>query len=465
MLGALGAHTGATLLLTTPELSGRAGAAAGAGVRSVVVAGDDGPAAEPVDVAPEDVAYLQATSGSTGGARAVALTHAALLASLRLQERLLPFGPEAVLVSWLALSHDMGFVAPVLQPLFSATRTVLLSPLAFLVRPARWLEAITRHRGTIAGGPNFGYELVARRTTFDERERLDLSSWRCAVNGAEPIDPATLERFSRAFAPVGFRDAAFTAAYGLAEATSTVTTGAVDAPPVLVAADAERLREGVLEPVDPGAPGARVLVGNGTTDEDHELRIAGPDGAPLEPGRIGELWVRGPAVAAAYGDGATDGFGAVAADGSDGWLRTGDEAVVHDGELLVTGRAKDVIIVRGRNHAPHDVERSARAAHPDLEEGLAAAFGVPDALLGEAVVVAVEAARGSAAPVAELAAAVRARVAEEHGLEVATVVVLAPAALPRTSSGKVRRRPIAEAFAGGTLEHVLGRDDRRSEGA
>ncbi|HSK80382.1 MAG TPA: AMP-binding protein, partial [Thermoanaerobaculia bacterium] len=329
----------------------------------------------------------------------------------------------------------------------------------FLQRPARWLEAISRYRATTSGGPNFAYELCVRKVGEAEREGLDLSSWRVAFNGAEPVRAGTLRRFAETFAPCGFSATAFRPCYGLAEATLLVSGWRPEGEPRVLAVDAEALER--HDVVDGDAVRSRELVGCGAAMQT-VLAVDPESGERCAPGRVGEVWVAGPSVAQGYWErpeetAAT--FGARLADGTGPFLRTGDLGFVSEGEVFLTGRLKDLIILRGRNHYPQDLELTAEKSHAALRAGGGAAFAV-DAAGEERLVIVHEVDRharaGLDAGKAEaIAAAVRRAVAEEHEVSVAEVVLIGPETLPRTSSGKVRRRACRELYLEGGLR-VLG---------
>jgi acyl-CoA synthetase (AMP-forming)/AMP-acid ligase II/acyl carrier protein len=359
-----------------------------------------------------------------------------------------------VVVGWLPLYHDMGLIGNVLQPLYVGARAVLLSPLTFLQRPALWLAAVARYRATTSGGPNFAYDLCARKVGEEEKAGLDLSSWSVAFNGAEPVRAETVERFAAAFAPCGFRRAAFFPCYGLAEATLFVTGGAPGAGPVIRPVDAAALERHQVADAPPGAPG-RALVGCGRAAAGQAVRIVDPEsGAPCAPGRVGEVWVAGPSVAAGYWgrpEETARTFGARLA-GEGPFLRTGDLGFLADGELFVTGRRKDLIILRGRNHYPQDLERTAEASHPALRPGCGAAFGVDRD--GEERLVILQEVERSAADPAGIADAVRRAVAGEHEVAVEEVVLVRSGTVLKTSSGKVRRAACRAAYLAGELAVV-----------
>ncbi len=409
----------------------------------------------------DTLAFLQYTSGSTALPKGVMVTHGNLLHNEETIQAAFEVTPESVIVGWLPLYHDMGLIGNVLQPLYSGARCVLMSPLAFLQRPARWLRAISRCRATTSGGPNFAYELCLRKVPPAERLGLDLSSWRVAFNGAEPVRAETLERFAAAFSPCGFRREAFYPCYGLAEATLFVTGGAVAAPPVVEsfkAADLERDRAVPVQPLDPAA---RRLAGCGVAGAGQEVVIAGAGGRPCPPGAVGEIWVAGPSVAAGYwGRPAetAEAFAAAlapeaAAAPRGPFLRTGDLGFLHGGELFVTGRLKDLVILRGRNHYPQDLELTAERSHPALRPGGGAAFSV-DLEGEERLVVVHELDRHGKGAAPAAAEAVRQAIAEEHEAQVHEVVLIETGALPKTSSGKVQRHACRAAYLAGELAAV-----------
>jgi amino acid adenylation domain-containing protein len=421
---------------------------------------------------PDAVAFLQYTSGSTATPRGVQVTHRSLLANERAIERAFDQSEDSVVVGWLPVYHDMGLIGNVLQPLWSGGSCVLMSPAAFLQRPRRWLEAIHRYRATTSGGPDSAYGLTLRKVPAEDRAGLDLSTWRVAFDGSEPVRAETLERFAEAFRPQGFRREAFLPCYGLAEATLFVSgAGAGEGARVrrLGAADLERGR-GVLAPPDFGPGAARRLVGCGGPGLGVEVAVVDPERrVRRRAGEVGEVWVAGEGVAAGYfrrPEETAATFGARLADGSGGgpFLRTGDLGFLsEEGELFVTGRSKDLIIVRGRNLYPQDVERTAEAAHPAVSPAGAAAFPVEED--GEerlAVVFELERRRegeaGAAVP------AVRRAVAAEHEAAVAAALAIAAGELPRTSSGKVRRGECRRRFLAGAFRSLAASPEERLAG-
>ncbi|MEM6457511.1 MAG: fatty acyl-AMP ligase, partial [Acidobacteriota bacterium] len=312
----------------------------------------------------DSLAFLQYTSGSTSLPRGVRVAHRHLLHNAEAIRRGFSQDADKVVVSWLPLYHDMGLIGNVLQPLYTGARTVLMASASFLQKPARWLRAISRYRANASGGPNFAYALCAERIDEATKATLDLSSWQVAFNGAEPVRADTLERFADAFAACGFQRAAFRPCYGLAEGTLLVTTGTIGTPPPVVRVDADALADDRVAPIadagsdadrDASARSRRDLVGCGRAWHEQIVRIVDPVTCrPCSADGVGEIWVAGGSVAGGYWNRPDDSealFRARLADDPDAgpFLRTGDLGFLHDGELYVTGRRKDLLIVRGRN--------------------------------------------------------------------------------------------------------------------
>jgi amino acid adenylation domain-containing protein/non-ribosomal peptide synthase protein (TIGR01720 family) len=410
------------------------------------------------DLSQTTLALLQYTSGSTAAPKGVMLTHANLLHNSVLIQRCFAHSPQSCGVIWLPPYHDMGLIGGIIQPLYAGFPVVLMSPLAFLQRPLRWLQAISRYGATTSGGPNFAYDLCMRKTTSEQRAALDLSSWRAAFNGAEPIRPETLARFADAFAASGFRHEAFYPCYGLAEATLIVSGGQAGDPPVVRAFAGAALARNQAIIADAPGDDVRVLVGCGRSQPDQPIIIVDPDsGVRCASDQVGEIWLAGPSIAAGYWarpDETAQTFGAMLADGARPFLRTGDLGFVHEGELFVTGRLKDLIIIRGRNLYPQDIELAAERSHPMLRPGGGAAFAVEVA--GEERLVVVQEIERSAREVnvTELTSAIRRTVAEQHETQVYAVALIAPGSIPKTSSGKIQRHVCRAHFQAGELELI-----------
>jgi len=395
----------------------------------------------------EEIAFLQYTSGSTGDPKGVVLTHANLLANIRSIIAGLEVTPDDVVVSWLPLYHDMGLIGAWMAPLYFGAPVVVMSPLAFLSRPERWLRAIDRHRGTISPAPNFAYELCVRKIPDKSSEGLDLSSWRAALNGAEPVLPSTLERFAARFAPCGFRREALLPVYGLAEASL-----AISAPRAGTGYKVDRIERDAFEsdscaipaPSDNGA--ALQFVSAGKPLQDVEVRIVTDDGRNVEERVEGRLWFKSPSATSGYfrNPAATRGLMR-----EDGWLDSGDRAYLADGEIYITGRAKDVIIKAGRNLYPHEIEETVGRV-PGVRAGCVVAFGAPDPRSGtERLVVAAEA--QNLVDAKRITAEIRREMIQAMGVPPDAVELLPPRSIPKTSSGKLRRGETRKLFLDGKL--------------
>ncbi|QRK08317.1 AMP-binding protein [Archangium violaceum] len=423
----------------------------------------------------ETVAFLQYTSGSTGAPKGVMVSHRNLLHNSELLKRGMADAEESIHVGWLPLFHDMGLIAMMLQSLYRGRPGVLMPPAAFLQAPIRWLRALSHYRATITGAPNFAYDLCVRRTTPEQRAGLDLSHLRIAFNGAEPIRLQTLERFAETFAPYGFRKEAFYPCYGLAESTVFVAGGLAAEPPVVEWVDGAALEQHEVRPVPSVHLEAHPLVGCGRAWMDQRFLVVDPRTLePCSPGAVGELWVRGPSVAQGYWNRpreTEETFGARLAGSAEGpFLRTGDLAFLRGEELFITGRLKDLIIIRGRNHYPQDIELAAEESHPALRRGCSAAFPVD--VEGEerlALVLEVEKGSQEKLPAPEVMARIREAVLARHELQVHAIALIRTGTIPKTSSGKIQRRACRAGLLNGTLEVLAqwreGTDATKSSGS
>jgi fatty-acyl-CoA synthase len=393
-----------------------------------------------VQVAAEDLALIQFSSGTTHEPKPVALTHANVLSTLAsIRGHLDEGSPRRVGVTWLPLYHDMGLIGNLLLAFHGQGRLVLLPPEMFLAVPAAWLRAISRHQATSSAAPNFAFGFCLNRIRDEELEGVDLSSWSVCLNGAEAISAEVLRRFSDRFARWGFRASSITPGYGMSEASLGLTFKPPGHSYRVLGVDAAKLAlEGVVE------PGSKELVSVGRPLAGVEVEIRDDDGVPLPPGRAGHVVVRGPSIMAGY-LGRTDLTEQVL---HDGWLESGDLGFVHDDELFLCGRHKEIVIVRGANHAPEDFEEALDGL-PGVRPGCAVAVGfVPAGEDDEALAMLVETTSDASSTLAQEVAS---RVQERTRIRPAQVELLAPGTLPRTSSGKLRRREARAQWLAGTL--------------
>lgn len=417
----------------------------------------------PPAIESDTLAFLQYTSGSTAVPKGVMVSHHNLLQNEALIQRAFEITPDDVGVSWLPLYHDMGLIGTVLQPIYTGFHCVLMSPLDFLQKPVRWLQAITRYQATLSGGPNFAYDLCARKINPEQRAALDLRSWRVALNGAEPIRPDTIEQFSTTFASVGFRPQTFFPCYGLAEATLFVSGGPVSTPPVQRHLQAASLETKLAIPASQDDENTRLLVGCGKIWPEQHVVIVHPETkTACSSDQIGEVWIAGSSVAHGYWqkpDASAHTFGAYLADTGEGpFLRTGDLGFLQDRELFIVSRLKDLIIIRGRNHAPQDIELTVEKSHPALRQGCGVAFSVEVASEERLVIVQEVKRQYRDVDVTTAVNAIRQAVAEHHELQIHELVLLKPGGVPKTSSGKLQRRACRGDYLDGNLEKVIAHD-------
>jgi acyl-CoA synthetase (AMP-forming)/AMP-acid ligase II/alkylation response protein AidB-like acyl-CoA dehydrogenase/acyl carrier protein len=431
------------------------------------------PAALPV-ITPAMTAFLQYTSGSTSLPKGVEVTHGNLAANAAAIHTGFGFEPASVMVSWLPLFHDMGLIGSIIAPMYTGFHAVLMAPAAFLKNPAMWLDAVTRYRGTCAGSPNFGWDYCVRKMAPAVRARFDLSTLTVAYNGAEPVRATTLRAFVDAFAPCGMRATAFFPCYGMAETTLFVSGGPIDRAPRVRIVSKSLLEGNQVRDAAPGSTDAREVVSSGIVAPSNQVVIVDPESLrPTGRGRVGEVWVAGPSVARGYWQRPVEtaaAFGHHLANGAGPFLRTGDLGFMQDGELFITGRLKDLVIVNGRNVYPQDVEEVIEGAIDFIAPNMCAAFSV-DIDGQERLAIVAEANRslaraaqnhdgtGSAIDTVLVRTELAARnictlIAQQFDVPVASLVFVRPGSFPRTTSGKVQRARCKELALAGELEVV-----------
>jgi amino acid adenylation domain-containing protein len=407
----------------------------------------------------DTLAFLQYTSGSTGTPKGVMISHGNLLHNADTTYQFMEHSAESKFVTWLPMYHDMGLIGGILQPLYGGFPCIIMPPASFLQRPYRWLQAISKYQGTTSGGPNFAYDLCVQKITPEQKATLDLSSWSVAFNGAEPIRHDTLERFAVAFAECGFRKEAFYPCYGMAETTLMVSGVQKATSPIVKAIQKSALESNRVVESSVEDDNVYHFVSCGRVIPEQKVVIANPETLKsCQPGEIGEIWVSGLSVGQGYWnreEETEETFHAYLSDTGEGpFLRTGDLGFLQNGELFITGRAKDLIIIRGRNLYPQDIELTAESSHPSLRPGANAAFTVE--VSNEEKLVVVQELEFRAKPNLEkVASAIRQAVTEEHEVQVYAVVLIKPGSIPKTSSGKIQRRATHAQYQNGELNVVV----------
>lgn len=411
---------------------------------------------KPTSIAGESIAFLQYTSGSTSKPKGVMVTHANLLHNSEMIRVAFEFDVNSRLAFWLPPYHDMGLIGGIISPLFAGGTTALMSPFDFLKRPMSWLEMIAKSRSDVTGAPNFAFDLAVRKSTPEQRAALDLSCLTLAFNAAEPIRAETMDAFADTFAVSGFERRSLYACFGLAETTLLATGTRRHTEPRQLRVDGDALERGRV--VFSDRDGARRLVSLGTAPIAGSVAIVDPQSLrALGEGEVGEIWLKSDSVARGYWDNAeatAQSFGAVTASGEGPYLRTGDLGFVDGGELFFVSRIKDIIILRGRNHYPHDIERAVEGAHPALRPGCGVVFGVDrdgEEKLG--ITWEVEASKMRAGS-DEVIAAIKRAAADKEGVFADTVVLIEAKTLPKTSSGKLQRKQTKQEYEAGELSLV-----------
>ncbi len=413
----------------------------------------------------ESLAFLQYTSGSTGNPKGVVVSHANLLHNLALIHKCFGHTANSKGVIWLPPHHDMGLIGGILQFIYGGIPLVLMSPVDFIQKPVRWLQAISRYQATTSGGPNFAYDLCVNKIKPEQLASLDLSSWEVAFNGAEPIRAQTLERFAQTFADCGFRKQAFYPCYGMAETTLFVSGGLKAEPPIIRFVQETELLQNRVVLRDKLSVDSKGIVSCGRNWSEQKIMIANPESL-IRCGdqEVGEIWVDGESVTQGYWqkpEQTQETFNAYLADTREGpFLRTGDLGFLQDGELFVTGRIKDLIIIRGQNHYPQDIESTVQQCHPALRPDCGAAFSVE--IKGEERLVIVQEVERNYLrdlDVQKVVGNVTEAVTAQYGLQVYATVLVKTGSIPKTSSGKIQHYACRTAFLNGSL-NVLERSER-----
>jgi acyl-CoA synthetase (AMP-forming)/AMP-acid ligase II/acyl carrier protein len=396
-----------------------------------------------VSIQPETIALLQYTSGSTNTPKGIMVSHGNLIHNQQQIQQIFGHDHQSIVVGWLPLFHDMGLIGNVLQPLYLGSQAILMSPIDFLQKPLRWLKAISHYQAHTSGGPNFAYDLCLSKISLEQREHLDLRSWRVAFNGAEPIRAETLQKFRDYFLPCGLSRTALTPCYGMAEATLMITAKPQGTEPLFLSLDSQHLQQNQVK-LDQATTSYR-LVGVGQSHNYCQIVIVDPETCcTCAPDQVGEIWITGKSVAQGYWRNtraSRESFQAYLKDTGQGpFLRTGDLGFLYKGELWITGRLKEIIIIRGANYYPQDLEILAQQNHPALRLNGGAAFAVENEGIEQLVLVQeIERSYLKNPPIEEIATVVRQAIAAEYDLHLQTLVLIKPASLPKTSSGKIKR--------------------------
>lgn len=403
------------------------------------------------------LAYLQYTSGSTSSPKGVMISHGNIVANLKCITDFFEMNQNSVGTIWLPPYHDMGLIGGILESAYLGVTTVLMSPYSFVQRPLRWLKAISKYKATVSGGPNFAYELCVRRVTDEQLSELDLSSWELAFCGAEPIRKEATDAFTEKFAKCGFRKEAFYPCYGLAEATLMVSGPKKMSSLQECTIDSDKLeKEGLIEQVFDKSGRTRTYIGCGTQASLHEIKIVNPETfEECKEGTVGEIWFNGPSNALGYWQNSKateESFRAKIKGSEKNYMRTGDLGFVLQDHLYIAGRIKDLIIFRGRNYYPQDIELTVEKSHESLKAGACAAFTLNDET-GEKLVIVQELQRGiKNIDLNEVITNIKAKVFEEHGISPHAISLISTNSIPLTSSGKIQRHAARTKFLNKELE-------------
>jgi len=409
------------------------------------------------EITGSDLAFLQYTSGSTTAPKGVMVSHSNLMHNLALIEKAFGVSDESSSVIWLPPYHDMGLIGGILQPVYTGFSATLMPHLMFLQKPVRWLRAISRYKATVSGAPNFAYDLCVKKVKPEELATLDLSHWEIAFDGAEKIYCETLNQFADHFHACGFERRSFAPCYGLAEGTLMVTGIARGALPGQLSLDKSALEKNKIKVVQKARSEEQVLVGSGVNSSDQEILIVNPE--TLEScasNEVGEIWVKGESVAQGYWKHSEETeatFSGYTTEGQGPFLRTGDLGFLYEGELFVTGRIKNLLIIDGKNHYPQDIERTVEQAHKEVQPAGCAVFPLENAGI-ERVIVVAEVQRKLTADPEEVREQIRTAVAEQHALKTFDIKLTLPGSIPKTTSGKIKHFLCREQYVSGSLKEI-----------
>lgn len=409
------------------------------------------------EITGSDLAFLQYTSGSTIAPKGVIVSHGNIMHNLALIEKAFGVSDESRSVIWLPPYHDMGLIGGILQPVYTGFSATLMPHLMFLQKPVRWLRAISRYKATVSGAPNFAYDLCVKKVKPEELVTLDLSHWEIAFDGAEKIYCETLNQFADHFHACGFERRSFAPCYGLAEGTLMVTGVARGALPGQLSLDKSALEKNKIKVVQKARSEEQVLVGSGVNPSDQEILIVNPE--TLErcaSNEVGEIWVKGESVAQGYWKNSQETeatFSGYTTEGQGPFLRTGDLGFLYEGELFVTGRIKNLLIIDGKNHYPQDIERTVEQAHKEVQPAGCAVFPLENAGI-ERVIVVAEVQRKLTADPEEVREQIRNAVAEQHALKTFDIKLTLPGSIPKTTSGKIKHFLCREQYVSGSLKEI-----------